>query len=569
MKAFVTKFALIILFATGVSSTLQSQVELVPVTNTVYDFLDRMLINKVITGYSSSMKPVSRREVANYLSEIKSNPGKLSRSDKKSLEYYLIEFNYDINRSLYNNKNASLFSDGKFSELFKNKKQKYLLANSDSNYSLFLDGIGEIKYIGANGDSLGKPHIALGQIGLRIRGTLFNSLGYYLRLSNAVRLSGGINDAQFAAQFDPMLASTRKFISEGSKTFDSYEGYLRYTPGTADWFSITAGREALKYGTGFLDKLVLSQNTAPFDFVKVDIAYKKIKYSFMHSSIVGQDSSDNQLDAKYLVVHRLEVGPMINGFMKLGFNEMLVYSNVPLNFAFLNPLSFLTSADLNTEVPGKNSNNTIIEIDAQFFPARKVSLQASLLIDDLNFETLGKTGTTGNDNKFGFQAGLNWQDAFTLPNLNLIYEFTRIDPFVYAHRQINNSYSNWNQPLGVALNSNSDEHAVKLAYNFGTRLMISLTFKHQRSGMNITDSLGNMVTNVGSNILNGSNDFQIKNVFLNGLRVDKNIIIAEVTWQPIRQYYFSVKYQNRSFNYISQSRKISDSIFWGSFRVDY
>ena len=182
---------------------------------------------------------------------------------------------------------------------------------------------------------------------------------------------------------------------------------------------------------------------------------------------------------------------------------------------------------------------------------------------------MGNSDKTGNDNKFGFQAGINWQDAFTLKNLNLIYEYTRIDPFVYSHRDINNSYTNWNLPIGTALNPNSDEHAFKLTYDFNSRLNLSVTFKHQRSGMNITDSTGKIITNVGSNILHGENDFLIKNVFLQGLRVDRNIIIAELTWQPIRQYFFTVKYESRAFDYVDDNRTLSDNIFWGTFRVDY
>jgi len=172
-----------------------------------------------------------------------------------------------------------------------------LYASADSSSSFFWDAIGEIKYLGADGDSLGKPHILLGQLGTRIRGTLFNSVGYYLRLSNGVRLGGTSKDAVFAAGFEPVLASTRKFVGEGAKTYDSFEGYLRYAP-AGDWLGLTIGREFLKFGTGFIDKLIVSnQNSAPFDFIKLDLSYKKIKYSFFHSSIVGNDASGNQLPA--------------------------------------------------------------------------------------------------------------------------------------------------------------------------------------------------------------------------------------------------------------------------------
>jgi hypothetical protein len=535
-----------------------AQVELVPASHKIYDFLDRMLINGVLDNYSSSMIPVSRREITKYLEEIKSKSSKLSRTDKKFLDDFMVEFEYDMKHNIKNS--SSFFSEFKFKDIFSDKKQKYLYAKADSNSSIFWDALGEVNYIGANGDSLGKPHIMLGRLGTRIRGTLFGSVGYYLRLSNGVRLSGESKDAVFASEFDPVL---------GGKTFDSFEGYLRYAP-SGDWLGLTVGREALRFGTGFIDNLVLSNlNSAPFDFIKLDLSYKKIKYTFLHSSIVGSDSSGKQLESKYLVFHRLEIGPLFKGFMKLGFSEMLIYSNIPINLAFLNPIAFLTSADLNTELPGKNSNNTLIAIDAQFYPVKKLSLQGTWLIDDLNFETLGKSDKSANDNKFGFQAGVSWQDAFTLKNLNFVYEYTRIDPFVYSHREINNSYTNWNLPIGAAMNPNSDEHAVRLSYDIGSRLNITFTFKHQRSGINITDSTGQIVTNVGSNILHGEGDFLTKNVFLNGLRVNRNIFIAEITWQPIRQYYFSVKYQNRAFDYTDSNRSLSDNIFFGTFRIDY
>jgi hypothetical protein len=125
-------------------------------------------------------------------------------------------------------------------------------------------------------------------------------------------------------------------------------------------------------------------------------------------------------------------------------------------------------------------------------------------------------------------------------------------------------------PIGHSLPPNSDEHAVKISYYAGSRLNLALTFKHQRSGENLTDSIGNVITNYGSNILHGENDFVQQNIFLNGLRVDRNIFIAEIIWQPIRQYFLSIKYQYEAVDNIFQNnRKLNDSIFWGTFRVDY
>ncbi len=559
------KYLFLLLLFVSVKISL-SQVELVPLSNPVYSFLERMLTDKVIDSYSASMGPISRREAGNILKEVTAMKNKLSRTDKILLEYYTTEFEYDMYGTL--KKSSNFFSKNGVGELFSNKKQKYLYSTADSNVSFFWDGIGSIRYIGLDGDSSGKPHVLLGELGTRIRGTLFSSVGYYLRISNGVRLGGTSEDAQRTAFVEPILLSTRKYVSEGNKTFDNYEGYLRYAPAN-DWMGLTVGREELSFGAGYIDKLFLSNhNSAPFDFLKLDLHYKKVRYSFFHSSIVGNDSTGKQLDAKYFVFHRLELGPFFNNSFKIGFNEMVVYSNIPINFAFLNPISFLTSADLNTELPGRNSNNTLLGLDFQVYPVKNLSVQGSFLIDDLNFETLGSDSAKSNDNKFGYQAGINWQNAFTLPNLALVYEYTRIDPFVYAHRQINNSYTNWNLPLGHSLNPNSDEHAFRLAYDFGSRVHVAVTYKMQRTGLNYTDSLGNFI-NVGSNILNGSEDFARKNTFLNGIRLNTNIIIAELEIEPIKQYFFSIKYQRRNYDYVDRNNSYGENIFWGSFRVDY
>jgi hypothetical protein len=126
------------------------------------------------------MVPVSRREVGKYLEQINSKRSKISSSDKKLLDDYLVEFEYDVYGTL--KKSSEFFSKKGVGELFSDKKQKYLLWSADSNSAFFWDAIGEIRYIGVDSDSLGKPHVLLGKLGTRLRGTLFKSVGIYLRL---------------------------------------------------------------------------------------------------------------------------------------------------------------------------------------------------------------------------------------------------------------------------------------------------------------------------------------------------------------------------------------------------
>ena len=93
-------------FLCVVSGISQAQVELVPASNKIYDFLDRMLVNGIISNYSSSIAPISRREIAGLLEEINNKKTKISKTDKNFLEEYLVEYEYDLNHTL---KNSSLF----------------------------------------------------------------------------------------------------------------------------------------------------------------------------------------------------------------------------------------------------------------------------------------------------------------------------------------------------------------------------------------------------------------------------------------------------------------------------
>jgi hypothetical protein len=90
----------------------------------------------------------------------------------------------------------------------------------------------------------------------------------------------------------------------------------------------------------------------------------------------------------------------------------------------------------------------------------------------------------------------------------------------------------------------------------------------QRTGLNYIDSLGNFV-NVGSDILNGSGDFTRTNEFLAGTRLNRNIISFEIIFEPIKQYFLTLRYQRRNFDYVDQNITYGENIFWGSFRIDY
>jgi hypothetical protein len=156
-----------------------------------------------------------------------------------------------------------------------------------------------------------------------------------------------------------------------------------------------------------------------------------------------------------------------------------------------------------------------------------------------------------------------------VPGLLLGVEYTRLNPFVYSHRTIVNSYSHWNLPLGPALPPNSDEWLFRADYDFTNRLSVTVSAKFQRMGENTFDAQGLMAYNAGADILQGDGDMKHPNVFLEGRRVNTTLGYLGLMWQPIRQYFLDVKYFYRSLKYLSGNRVQVDSNLWVTVRVDY
>jgi len=536
-----------------------SQNEIVPVSHPIYEYLKIMQIKRIIPDYNSGMTPISRREVAAYINRIGESRN-LTRTEKNQLEDFKIEFEFELYNSL--NNSVSVLKEFNELSLFGNKKQKYLYNYSDTNATFFWGLTGNLYSLNEKGD-MGDNSIFLGDFGMGIRGTLYNRIGYSLNLFSGKKLGDNNSGLQFAVDNDPVLKANPDFIN-GYHNYDFFTGSLRYQTKT-NWFSLTLGREALNCGYGYIDKLFLSNNTTPFDFMMLDLSYKKIKYTFTYGSING-DSVGTPLKSKNIAFHRLKV--QFSDIFKAGYFESVIMSNNPFSFIFFNPISFITSADLNTGAKETTDNNTLIGVDFEINPVKNLALQGSLLIDDINFSTIFKNDITSFDNKIGYQIGTMWASAFNIPDINLNLEYTRLNPFIYSHRSNKDSYTNWGLSLGHDLPPNSDEIALKLKYQITSRLNINLLYQFQRSAEGIYyDSSKNVIINYGGNINIGVGDNQINSKFLLGDRINRNIFTINVFFEPIKQYFLEIQYQYKFQNFIYLSQISHESYLYASLKA--
>ena len=525
-------------------ATIWAQSEDVPAENPVYSFLKKMSVEGLIEGYDGTIVPISRREVAGYLKTLDGERSRLSVSEQGWLDDYLSEFHFDLTgntdafHSLIDTEEPTVGDAllGTFSN-----REKYLYHAHDSTLSVFVNGLVDVDYRGIHGDDLGTNDAAYLQLGGRLRGTIYGKVGYFLQVTNA-----GFRGSRELLQRDPILSQSHELSVTNTRNFDFAEGYLRYDGGL---ISAQIGRERVLWGSGYEQKLTISDNIGLFDFVRADFHYKAFKYTFLHASLMGQESnlafklpfdtsatfSEPVAADKYLAVHRFELSfPKV---LDLGFQEMVVYSNRAPDLAYLNPLMLFESAQ---RARGDRDNMFwLFDIRTHFL--ENLELTGSILYDDFNLPDLFSDKWS---DRYGWQAGMYYADMFGIRNTALTVEYTRIQPYVFSHgRSREDSYTSQGRLIGASIGPNADNMMFGVNYWPLRNLTFSVRVNFMRKGLNIVDSTGALVRNVGGDVFAPHRDTDPEMIrFLDGNLEKMRTIQLSAVWEIVNQWWIQLQY---------------------------
>ena len=527
-----------------------SQVENVPLTHPVYKFLKEMKVKNIIPYISDDIPNLSRFEVKEHLETIESKLDDLSKVEKQFLMRYKAEFYEPIdseNTTYFFHPEKNFGSS--LSDIFSNKV-KYFYAYDEEEANVFVEVLGHYYY-----GQLFEPYINnahLFDIGFRIHGTLFNNLGYQM----SVLKGGAAGSDEVAEIIEPRLLQTFKWVEAGENisNYEFTEGYLKYNTEPAEDMnlSVQLGREYKTIGYGYGSKLVLSGDGPPLDFIGFDFNYGIVKFSSIHGSTVGDFSYNmDERYTKYWAFNRLKLS--FENLFDIGIGENIIYSGRGFELGYASPLAFYKFVEMS--VQDRDNANLYFDLQTSFIS--NLELQATFFLDENILSNLQNLDSY--KNKTAYQLGAFWYEAFTLNNLSLIFEYTKIRPYVYSHINYQNTYSAWGTNLGHFIGPNSDEIFSRLTYNLNDWIRFSLDYHFIRRGENIYDENGNLIKNVGGD-LNISHDQNPENeqaVFLDGVRFNNNIFEVGIRIEPIRNFIFNFIYNyNRENNLTSGERNI-------------
>jgi len=559
-----TKILFFLLFVMLIlSNNIFAQIENEPLSSPVYDFLKEMRVKRIIRTLNDDDPNLSRFQILRHLNEIQMKRNKLSSTEKKLLKKYMIEFDPD---EITKKTTTSLFKSNMnmtkgFNDFFSDK-EKYLFAYQKGDNNVFIEGTGNLYYINELKPNK-KANAKIFDVGFRMRGTVFNHLGYYFEVSKG----GAVGDSILTVSAFPPIKTSFKYVEniENIRNYDFANGYLKYytSPTEGMDLSVQLGREKLKYGFGYSKSLTLSGETPNMDFLKFNLNYGIISYSSIFASTVGEFNKDVSKNfTKYFTANRLKLS--FENLFDVGIGESIIHSR-GFELAYLNPVIFYKFVEHSLQ----DRDNGTIFADIQTHFLKDFELQGTFFLDENILSNL--SDFTKASNKTAYQLGFFWYEPVGLKNLSLIFEYTKIRPYVYTHFNSKNTYTAFGVGIGHPIGPNADQVFTKLSYNLSDRVRFNLEYQKIRKGENVVDANGELIRNVGGDISQGfrggiDSDTAL---FLDGVRINTDHVRFNVVFEPIKNYVFDLNYVYNLNKNLSHGGKEDLSYAYARFSINY
>lgn len=407
----------------------------IPFTHQNYMVFDAA-VNQVGSNNHSASKPYSYAEVAKYY-DFEAEQRKLL---KNKTSWW--------GRKLWNENMAAIQGD-----------DYWFTINPIFDLRLGKDFGSDLKYTYVNTRGL-QVQGAIGEQ-LSFSTSVYESQGrfadYYNAYAESIKPSGG-NPAII-----PGIGIAKEFRTD-AYDFPMAEANLTYTPNKFINLQLGYGRNFI--GDGYRS-LLLSDAASPYPYFKINTTFWKIKYTntYMWLKDVRNEVTDEKTYAtKYMANHYLSWN--VTKRFNLGFFESVIWSNTNdrgFDFNFVNPIIFYRAVEFSSS---SKSGNAVLGLTSKYKLSNQFNLYGQFLLDEFSLGDV-KEGNDSWKNKYGFQLGAKYYDAFKVKNLLLQLEYNHVRPYVYAHSNVLTNYGHNNQSMGHLWGGNFKEVVAIAKYYYG------------------------------------------------------------------------------------------------------
>lgn len=477
MRTILSIFFLLLTFV----STSFSQVVYETLSSDVYIFLSR-LSQKGIVDFDDLIRPLSRKYIAEKLSELKNNSDNLTPLEKDELDFFLSDFGREVD--LLNNVKVE---KPLLSSLGKDQFGRFrLFSYRDNLFTLNLSPI-----LGFEVGSRKNENLIHIWNGVSFYGYLSDNLGFNFKF---VDNSEKGNTVDKWREFTPKTGFNQR---NDKIIFGFAPDKVEYSEVNTNigidwsWGKFSVGKDFLEWGYGESGLLVLSQKAPSFPFLRLDInPVEWINFNYFHGFLSSDVIDSNEtyyhqtngeriiFREKYLASHTLTVKPTKGLTISLG--ESIVYAD-KFEFSYLFPLMFFRVNDhhLSRQINEAGSNSQFFFSVSSRNHLKNTHLYSSLFIDELTISNI--FDKEKQRNQFGFSLGASVTDL-PIENLTLKIEYTKIYPFVYEHYIQTTTYQHASYNLGHWMGSNGDLIYGSINYRFLRGLQATIWAQYIRKG---------------------------------------------------------------------------------------
>lgn len=350
--------------------------------------------------------------------------------------------------------------------------------------------------------------------------TIYESQGrfadYYNRYSESIKADGS-NPAII-----PGIGISKRF-KDDAYDFPMAEANIAFTPNKFLNLNLGYGRNFI--GDGYRS-LLLSDGASPYPYVKLNTTFWKIKYTNIYTWLKDVRTDvlqDRTYATKFAASHYLSLN--VTKRWNIGLFESVVWSNDNnrgFDMSFVNPIIFYRAVEF---ASSSRSGNAILALTSKYKVNNQFNIYGQFLIDEFALDDV-KAANKSWRNKFAYQIGGKYFNAFNIENLLLQVEYNVVRPYVYAHSEPITNYGHNNQSLGHNWGANFTELIAMSRYHRG-RYFADAKVTVGKRGFDFDASVD--ASNYGGNIYI---DYDLDRPYNTGVKAGQgnttNVFIADV-----------------------------------------
>ncbi|HTN36509.1 MAG TPA: hypothetical protein VL053_05510 [Arachidicoccus sp.] len=436
-----------------------------------------------------------------------------------------------------------------FNTFFETPAHLYEVSKPD--YSIIVDPLLNLQF----GHASDGTNLFVNSRGIRVRGQVDQRLGYYLYFSeNQERDPLYVRQYTDAHYSLPGKGYYKHYNKNGYDYFD-VRGGVTFHAGKHIDFQL--GYDRFFIGDGYRS-LFLSDNSAPFYFLKFGVQAGKIKYTAVGAQTIAPfiPNGDSTRPRNYMMFHYLTW--QATNWLKIGLYENTMYNskiNGGFQVSYLNPAIFNRSMSQNTG----NSAKSSIGLDFKANFAKHFEAYGQWLINEFHIDKMFDFGKGNWVNKVGFQLGGKYIDAFTIKNLDLQVEGNVVRPFTYMDKWTQNNFTHYNQPLAHPLGANFKELVGIANYQPIPKLNIEIMGMLYKKGLDTTAAYATAISqpNNGGDLFRNYNDNRLNDDgYFPGDGTGVNGLLGSLTasYEIIQNLYFDANFTYRRYDIETQPK---------------